>query len=231
MLRSSGRRLAVVMCRDLGVPMVYALHRVGSPEMLRLATLALGAASEQSERAEEVRSRLRGAKTQAERDQIEAEVKVAAAEQDERIRAELMADLDRLGSVLSQADALVMAAVVASGVGRTDIELTPGLQPYGTKPGDLCEPLPSPSDASEPTFMRPIEWTTVAPRNEAEEATFLAILDVNETERMELATLVMEAFSPAKQVASFPRGQGSAGDGGQLGAPVRPKAKRARGVR
>lgn len=223
LIRSSGRRFAVVVSRDTGTPMVWVLHRVASPEFLRLAMLALRAVHTEADRADELRSRLLGCKTDEDKARVTAELAAADGAQ------QMLGDPAAIEGMLGQADRLVMAGVHAFGIGRDDVELVPGLQPIGTKAEELCQPL----DEHElqpgqlPTYFKPVRWA--APGDAQIDR--LQIGEVNEQERMELATLIMEAFAPTKAVETFRGGSGAAGGSGPVGRPVRPKAERAAPVR
>lgn len=216
LLRSSGRRLAVVMCRDHGVPLVYGLHRVGAPEFLALAASALGEIRADAEQADELRSRLLGAKTDADRERVTAQIASVAAAEVEAAKASIMADPEKVRAMLAAVDALIMAAVESVGIGLPSAE--PGLYPVGTRPETLCEPLAEQVPGSDP-YLQPVRWG----------AGGLDLADMSVAERNELGARIVEAFKPT--AAPFPARQGAAGDGGQVGKAVRPASKRARPVR
>ncbi len=220
LIRSSGRRFAVVVSHDLGQPMVWVLHRVASPEFLRMAVAALATVEADADRAAELQIRLLGARTDEDRARITAECAVPTDMPG-------LPSPEQLQSIFDQADSLVMTAVHAFGIGRLDVELTPGLQPIGTKAEDICQPLDEPLEGVDPTYLRPVRWA--APGDVQIDR--LQIAEVHESERMHLAGLVVEAFSPAKAAAPTFRGPGAARDGGQVGAPVRSAPKRAGAVR
>jgi hypothetical protein len=226
MLRMSGRRFAVVMSRDLGVPVVYHLHRVGSPEFLRLATVALQVAKTEAQDADELQARLLGAKTDADRERVTAELAAAAAERSKAAATAAASDPEVVRSAISQADALIMAAVAAVGIGRTDILLIPGLQARDATPADLCQPLYETSEGVEPVYLQPVRWASPGSAS----ADTLVIGEINESERMELFGLIVEAFIPTKAAASGFR-PGSTADSGSVGQAVQPKTKRAGAVR
>ncbi len=216
MLRNSGRRLAVVMCPDLGVPMVYVLHRIGSPEFLRLAVAALGAVQATAAQEDELRIRLLGATDDASRERITREVTAS------NVTAALTANPDGVAQMMSQVDALVMSSVIAIGIGRTDVEIPMGLLPLGTPAKDVCRDLAEPSES----WFRPVRWNGPGDA----QADGLTTGDMHESERMTLASIIAEAYAPTK-AASFPAGPGAPGAGGSVGPSVQPPAKRARAVR
>lgn len=223
LLRSAGRRFVVVLCRDHNVPLVYVIQRVASPEFLRLATAALAVAQVAQQDAYELDGQLLGAKTDADRERVTAELAAAAKERAAQSVAKLASDPASLVELQAQADRLVQAAVVAVGIGLPDTPL--GLQPIGTKAAQICEPVGATSEGTEPVYLRPVRWMATA----QPDADGMWIGELREAERMELSSLIWEAFSPAKAVESFR--PGAAGDRGSVGAPVRPKAERAAPVR
>jgi len=222
LLRASGRRLAVVYSRDLDIPLVYVLHRVGSPAFLRLATLALAASSSSAADADELQSRLLGARTDEERERVVAE---HAATKEARAAGEMGAivqDPSRIEALIGGANELVMAGVAAVGIGRTDIELEYGLQPLSTEARDICQPVTSTADSKEPVYLRPIRWSGGGKMDVDQ----MSVTELREEDRLELAQLIAEAFTPTTAARSFP-GSGAAGGRGPLGEQVRPKTKRA----
>lgn len=224
LLRASSRRMAVVWSRDLGIPLVYVLHRVGSPAFVRLALTTLAAAGAQADDADELRERLLAASTPEDRERIVAEHQAAVRSRGEGTMRGAQADPEQLRALVASADELVMSGVAAVGIGREDIDLQPGLLPLDAQPRDYCQPLEQPSDSSESIYLRPVRWSGGGGVDRLE------IQQIDEQERIELALRIGEAFSPTRAAASFPRGPGDALDRGPMGKAVRAEAKRTAAV-
>lgn len=224
-VRSAGRRFAVVPCRDTGRSLVYVLHRVGSPEFLRLALNSLNAVAGDAEQADELRSRLMGAQTPEQEAKVKASVADAIQSRQAAMVSSVVTQPDRLSEIMGHADRLVMASVMAMGIALDGV--ADGLQPVGTMARDICEPLEEVTDSREPMYLRPVRWQGPGdPQSDG-----FDIGELHERERLSLAALVKEAFGPAKAAAATFPGQGIAGKGGPVGAPVQAETERVAPVR
>lgn len=229
LLRAGGRRLAVVYGRDgelRDVPVVYVLHRVGSPEFLRLAMMAIGQSDREAKEEETLRYRQLGA-TPEKAAEIAAQVEAEAERKALEFQLELLRSPDKIEALMASSDGLVTASVVAMGLGRLDLEvpLPEGLLPLGTRPEDVCQRL---GDVPDAPLLQAVRW---AEPGAPESADTIRITAIHEGERMILASLVSEAFSPTKADRAVFPGSGAARDGAPVGDPVRPKAKRSGRVR
>lgn len=208
LLRSSGRRLAVIVAPELGCSMVFALQRVPSPAFLRLATATVAQVAVEQTDQEEERGRLAGAKTEEDRQRVRAEL----AEGRRRRLLELLgADPANaammVADVMSRVDELVTAAVRGTGIALEGVE--EGLVPVDQPIEAVCRPLGTLADSKDPVFLRTIDWTE------------LPIGTIEEPIRVRLAALIAQAFAGKREVASFRRGPGVPGDRGPAGEEVR----------
>lgn len=221
-LRSSGRRLAIVVSRDMGVPLVYVLHRVPSPAFLRLAIGSLGAAAAAAQVEAEKEARLLGVKDPKVIEQVEAEM---GKEAERRAAAEIKRTFtspDELESALGRIDELVCASVVAIGLGRAGLKFEEGLQPHGVTPEDLCRNLNEDDPEAGPVYLRQVRWGPDPDRGEHQ------IDRLSEAERLALVGAIREAFGPK---AEHFRGPRAARRSGSVGDEVRPAPERAAPVR
>jgi hypothetical protein len=226
LIRNSARRMVVVPSREVaGVRMVYAIERVGSPAFLRLAMSALALAGQEQQDADEEAVRMLGARTEADRERIAAELAEGKALREQRQQEQLVQS-GQLAAIIAQQDELVMAATVAVGIAREDFA-GEGLQPASARPEDLCQPLDedspkTPKAARDRDYLRPIRWEGPG----RADTDTLKIGMIPEEERMLLARSIAEAFGPGREVTTFRHGPPDGSAGGEVGSDVRAAPER-----
>lgn len=162
-IRARKRRLICFPVDTLGRSVIYRIRPVRSEEMRRqgIATLvgpealaaesAVEAAEAQlSAKRNDLRAALKDQPEALEAAIAEAEAEFEAAKEEsakELIKA-VLADEEKLRATMSTLEAFIMGAVEAVGLAKEGVE--PGVQPVGTAPAEVCEPL---DEGDPPTYL------------------------------------------------------------------------------
>lgn len=220
-LRRRARRLVVADPDENGVRVVYAITHVHTPDLAGLPALDVIQAKAAAQELAEAATRLRGCRSEEERQQIERELAEAKARFEREAVQELFGTLERMTLTIERAQAMVMLSVEAMGTALPEVPT--GTCEPDTLPEKVCRlmTLNQGTPREERVHLRPVKIVAGRATGEGQ----LSVLDFKDRELTRLAMRFSAAFSVAARVTPLSGATGDPALGRSAGDSLRGPAE------